>query len=62
MSSFEIGLLLLLATFCVFTIISRVCSCIEHCATARAFAKSNLNVKPEDFEKHVETGFGSKNS
>lgn len=55
-SSFELGLLMLLGSFCIFTILNRICSCIEHCATARAVGKLNiqgLNIKYEDVEKFV---------
>lgn len=55
-TSFEIGLLTLLISFCAFTIIGRICQCIEHCATARAVGKLNMqgvNIKQKDLEKFV---------
>ena len=36
MSSFEIGLLSILIFFCAFTIINRICTCIENCAKVKA--------------------------
>ena len=54
-SSFEMGLLILLGSFCIFTILNRICSCVEHCFTARAIGKMNihdLNIKQEDMEKY----------
>ena len=35
-NSFEIGLLILLGSFCAFTIVGRICTCIETCARAKA--------------------------
>ena len=31
------------AYICVYTLIDRVCQCIEHCATARAYSKFREN-------------------
>ena len=42
-TSFEIGLLTLLIFFCAFTVVNRICTCIEHCATARSFGKIKIN-------------------
>lgn len=56
-SSFELGLLMLLASFCVFTVLNRICTCIEHCVTARAIGKmydSGLQIKSEDMEKMID--------
>ena len=54
-SSFELGLLLLLLSFCIFTILNRICSCIEHCASARAISKTmnGVAIKKEDMEKMI---------
>ena len=54
-TSFEIGLLIFLATFCIFTILNRICNCIEHCATARAVGKmKGAMMKEEDMEKMID--------
>lgn len=42
---------------CVFTLINRVCKCIEHCATARAYSKFRENgvlVKMDDVEAGIQ--------
>lgn len=33
-------LLFLLVYLCVYSLLNRLCQCIEHCATAKAFGKS----------------------
>ena len=38
MSSFEIGLLTILIFFCGFTVVNRICTCIETCTKAKAAA------------------------
>lgn len=44
-TSFEIGLLTVLIFFCVFTVINRICACIEHCATARSVSKMKIEAR-----------------
>lgn len=42
---------------CVFALINRVCKCIEHCATARAYSKFRENgvlVKMDDVEAGIQ--------
>ncbi|MCB5918335.1 hypothetical protein LJB56_15295 [Lachnospiraceae bacterium 210521-DFI.3.101] len=42
---------------CVFALINRVCKCIEHCATARAYSKFRENgvlVKMNDVEAGIQ--------
>lgn len=42
---------------CVFALINRVCKCIEHCATAKAYGKfreAGSMVKMEDVQKKIE--------
>ena len=57
MSSFEIGLLSILIFFCTFTIINRICTCIENCARLKAIGimaitdKDNEVLKNESGEK-----------
>lgn len=41
---------------CIFALINRVCKCIEHCATAKAYGKfreSGVMVKMEDVQKKI---------
>ncbi|MBS4930279.1 MAG: hypothetical protein KH020_02940 [Clostridiales bacterium] len=33
------ALIFFILYMCVYTLVSRICQCIEHCATARAFSK-----------------------
>lgn len=47
MPLFEIGMLIILVTLCVMCVVNRICKCIEHKATVKAFAstqENNLNV------------------
>ena len=42
---------------CVYALINRVCQCIEHCATARAYSKFRENgvlVKMDDVEAGIQ--------
>ena len=42
---------------CVYALINRVCNCIEHCATARAYSKFRENgvlVKMDDVEAGIQ--------
>lgn len=42
---------------CVYGLINRVCQCIEHCATARAYSKFRENgvlVKMDDVEAGIQ--------
>lgn len=42
---------------CVYALINRVCKCIEHCATARAYSKFRENgvlVKMDDVEAGIQ--------
>lgn len=41
---------------CIYALINRVCNCIEHCATARAYSKFRKNdvlVKMDDAEASI---------
>lgn len=43
--------------FCIHMLINRVCQCIEHCATARAYSKFRENgvlVKMDDVEAGIQ--------
>ena len=52
MSSFEIGLLSILIFFCVFTIINRICTCIENCAKAKAIGTGYCHEKDNEVLKN----------
>ena len=42
---------------CVYALINRVCQCVEHCATARAYSKFRENgvlVKMDDVEAGIQ--------
>lgn len=42
---------------CIYALINRVCKCIEHCATARAYSKFRENgvlVKMDDVEAGIQ--------
>ena len=50
MSSFEIGLLVVVSYICVFSIVNRICTCIENCAMAKAHGKAvNSKITVEEF-------------
>lgn len=36
-------IVLIILYLCVYTLIDRICKCIEHCATARAYSKFREN-------------------
>lgn len=64
LTTFQLVVLTIIILFFVVGIIGRICNCIEHCATARAFGKLHehgLNVKLEDMEKLID-GKSSKNN
>ncbi|MCM1090050.1 MAG: hypothetical protein NC413_04350 [Muribaculum sp.] len=46
----------LIVYLCVYSLINRVCQCIEHCATARAYSKFRENgmlLKMDDVETSI---------
>ena len=43
MTFVQIVIAFLIAYICVYALINRVCQCIEHCATARAYGKFKDN-------------------
>lgn len=50
------ALILVVIYLCVYALINRVCQCIEHCATARAYSKFRENgvlVKMDDVEAGI---------
>lgn len=59
MNLISYALLIILTFICVFALVDRICKCIEHHATAKAFAIFMSNGgKKEDFI----VGFQNKNS
>lgn len=51
MTIFQQITVLIILYICVYALISRICKCIEHCATARAYSKFRENgviVKADD--------------
>lgn len=49
---------------CVYALIGRICQCIEHCATARAYSKFRENgvpVKMDDVEAGIKMSIKEKN-
>lgn len=49
-----VGLILYL---CLYALINRLCQCIEHCATAKAYGKlqeAGIRSKMEDVKKKIE--------
>lgn len=54
MTSFELGLLIVITSMCIFSIVNRICHCIEHTATAKSVAKTfgtKMDVIKEQNEK-----------
>ena len=50
---------------CAFALINRVCKCIEHCATARAYGKlreAGVMMKIEDVKKKIEKNTEEKDN
>ena len=43
MTFVQIVIAFLIVYICVYALINRVCQCIEHCATARAYSKFREN-------------------
>ncbi len=56
MTFIQIVVGLLIIYICLYALINRVCQCIEHCATARAYSKFRENgvlVKMDDVEAGI---------
>lgn len=52
----QIVIVFLIIYICIYALINRVCQCIEHCATARAYSKFRENgvlVKMDDVEAGI---------
>lgn len=55
MTAFQQALLIVIIFICTYTLIDRICKCIEHCATVRAFGKFQKNGLSTSFEKVEKT-------
>lgn len=56
MSFVQYVIAFLILYLCMYALINRVCQCIEHCATARAYSKFRENgvlVKMDDVEAGI---------
>lgn len=52
----QIVIIFVVLYLCVYALINRVCQCIEHCATAKAYSKFRENgvlVKMDDVEAGI---------
>lgn len=57
----QIIIMFLIGYVCLYSLIDRVMKCIEHCATARAYAKYIFAFGPKkkaDFEKEMKEEIG----
>ena len=42
-----LGIIILIAYVCVFSLVDRICKCVEHCANAKSFAKTVTSNRPD---------------
>ena len=57
MTFVQIVIAYLIVYICVYALINRVCQCIEHCATAKAYSKfreSGMQLKMDDIEAGIQ--------
>nr|WP_289620667.1 hypothetical protein [Bacteroides intestinalis] len=57
MTFVQIVIAFLIVYICVYALINRVCQCIEHCATAKAYSKfreSGMQLKMDDIEAGIQ--------
>ena len=57
MSFVQYVIAFLILYICVYALINRVCQCIEHCATAKAYSKfreSGMQLKMDDIEAGIQ--------
>lgn len=50
-------IIIIVLYFCIYALITRICKCIEHCATARAYSKFGGNSavgKMDDLKEKIE--------
>lgn len=51
MTAFQQALLIVIIFICAYALIDRICKCIEHCATAKAYSKFRENGVLTSLEK-----------
>lgn len=68
MTAFQQALLIVILFICAYTLIDRICKCIEQCATAKAYSKirengvlTSLEKVQEQLKKFKEAGHETKN-
>lgn len=64
MTFVQIVIAFLIVYICVYALINRVCQCIEHCATAKAYSKfreSGMQLKMDDIEAGIQKANKKKN-
>lgn len=68
MTTFQQILLVFIIFICAYMLLDRLCKCIEHCSTARAFGKfrengviTSLEKMQEQIKKFKEVGHETKN-
>ena len=57
MTFVQIVIAFLIVYICVYALINRVCQCIEHCATAKAYSKfreRGMQLKMDDIEAGIQ--------
>ena len=57
MTFVQIVIAFLIVYICVYALINRVCQCIEHCATAKAYSKfreNGMQLKMDDIEAGIQ--------
>lgn len=57
MTFVQIVIAFLIVYICVYALINRVCQCIEHCATAKAYSKfreSGMQLKMDGIEAGIQ--------
>lgn len=55
MTILDVLLFIILCNICLFTLINRICQCIEHCVTAKAFSDSSFSEINKGLFKTKET-------
>lgn len=53
MTFIQLIVLTLILYCCIFALINRVCKCIEHCATARAYSKFGKDKEKKNVKEMV---------
>lgn len=56
MTLLQLILIIIVLYLCIYALISRICKCVEHCATARAcskFRENGVMIKMGDIEAQI---------